>query len=100
LGIPSEVRLLLMCCALWGLGQVAAKVTLAEIPPLTQAALRSAGAALLVLAWMRWRRLPLALGDGTAPAGLLAGLLFAAEFACCSRIARFAGSFSFAICRR
>jgi drug/metabolite transporter (DMT)-like permease len=78
----KAVALLLMCCALWGLGQVAAKVTLAEIPPLMQAALRSAGAALLVLAWMRFRRLPLALGDGTAPAGLLAGLLFAAEFAC------------------
>ena len=76
------VLLLLMCCALWGLGQVAAKVSLAEIPPLTQAALRSAGAALLLLAWMRWRGLPLALGDGTLGAGLLAGLLFAAEFAC------------------
>lgn len=78
----KALALLLMCCALWGLGQVAAKVTLAEIPPLTQAALRSAGAALLVLAWMRWKRLPLKLSDGTAPAGLLAGLLFAAEFAC------------------
>ncbi|MFN8896568.1 MAG: DMT family transporter, partial [Pseudomonadota bacterium] len=47
-----------------------------------QAALRSAGAAILLLAWMRWRGLPLALGDGTLRAGLLAGLLFAAEFAC------------------
>jgi drug/metabolite transporter (DMT)-like permease len=78
----KAVALLLMCCALWGLGQVATKLTLAEIPPLTQAALRSAGAAVLVLAWMRWRRLPLALGDGTWRAGMLAGALFAAEFAC------------------
>lgn len=76
------VLLLLGCCALWGLGQVATKTSLTEIPPLTQAALRSAGAAILLLAWMRWRGLPLALGDGTLRAGLLAGLLFAAEFAC------------------
>jgi drug/metabolite transporter (DMT)-like permease len=76
------VVLLLVCCALWGLGQVATKLALAEIPPLTQAALRSAGAAVLLLAWMRWRRLPLALGDGTLGAGVLVGLLFAAEFAC------------------
>jgi drug/metabolite transporter (DMT)-like permease len=76
------VLLLLLCCGVWGLGQVAAKVTLAEIPPLLQAALRSGGAAFLLLAWMRWRRLPLALGDGTLRAGLVAGLLFAAEFAC------------------
>lgn len=76
------VWLLLGCCALWGLGQVATKTALAEIPPLTQAALRSAGAALLLLAWMRWRGLPLALDDGTLRAGVLAGLLFAAEFAC------------------
>jgi drug/metabolite transporter (DMT)-like permease len=76
------VALLLGCCALWGLGQVATKLALAEIPPLTQAALRSAGASVLLLAWMRWRRLPLALGDGTLGAGVLVGLLFAAEFAC------------------
>jgi drug/metabolite transporter (DMT)-like permease len=78
----KAVALLLLCCALWGLGQVATKLTLVEIPPLTQAALRSAGAALLVLAWMRWRRLPLTISDGTLAAGVLAGLLFAVEFAC------------------
>jgi drug/metabolite transporter (DMT)-like permease len=76
------VTLLLACCAIWGLAQVAAKVALAEIPPLTQAALRSAGAALLVLAWSRWRGIALFERDGTLPGGLLAGALFAAEFGC------------------
>ena len=76
------VGLLLTCCVLWGLNQVAAKVALADVPPLTQAALRSAGAALLVLAWARWRGIALFERDGTAPGGLLAGGLFAAEFAC------------------
>jgi drug/metabolite transporter (DMT)-like permease len=73
---------LLLCCVLWGLNQVAAKVALAEIPPLTQAAARSLGAALLVLAWARWRGITLTSRDGTLRGGLLAGGLFAVEFAC------------------
>lgn len=73
---------LLLCSALWGLNQVAAKVALAEIPPLAQAAARSLGAALLVLAWARWRGIALSARDGTWRGGLAAGALFAAEFAC------------------
>jgi drug/metabolite transporter (DMT)-like permease len=76
------VALLLACCAVWGLGQVAIKLTLAEIPPLLQSAARSLGAALLLLAWMRWRGQPLLPSRATWRGGLLAGALFAAEFAC------------------
>ena len=76
------VLLLLACSALWGLGQVAAKVALTAIPPLLQGGLRSLGAALLLLAWARARGLPVLQADGTGRAGLLAGALFAAEFAC------------------
>jgi drug/metabolite transporter (DMT)-like permease len=76
------IALLLLCCALWGLNQVAAKIALAEIPPLMQAAARSLGAALLVLAWARWRGIALTARDGTLPGGLVAGTLFAMEFAC------------------
>lgn len=76
------VSMVIGCSALWGLTQVAAKVALAEIPPLTQAALRSGGAALLVLAWARLRGLSLFDGDGTLRGGLAAGALFAAEFGC------------------
>jgi drug/metabolite transporter (DMT)-like permease len=76
------ISLLLLCCTLWGLNQVAAKVALAEVPPLTQAALRSLGAALLVLAWARGRGIALFERDLTLRGGLLAGALFAAEFAC------------------
>ena len=74
------VSLLLGCCVLWGLNQVATKVALADFPPFTQAALRSAGAALLVLAWARLRGIVLFTRDGTLPGGLLAGALFALEF--------------------
>jgi drug/metabolite transporter (DMT)-like permease len=72
---------LLSCCAVWGLGQVATKVTLTEVPPLMQAAIRSCGAALLVALWARWRRIALFDRDGTLASGLWAGLLFAVEFA-------------------
>ena len=74
------VALLVTCCLLWGLNQVAVKVALADIPPLTQAALRSAGAAALVVAWARFRGVPLFQRDGTLASGLLAGTLFAVEF--------------------
>jgi drug/metabolite transporter (DMT)-like permease len=78
----KAVALLLGCCAVWGLGQVAIKLTLAEIPPLLQSAARSAGAAVLLLSWMRWRGQPLLPARVTWGGGLLAGVLFAAEFAC------------------
>ena len=76
------VALLVGCCALWGLNQVAMKLTLVEIPPLMQASMRSLGAALLLSIWARARGIVLWRRDGTAPGGLLAGALFAAEFAC------------------
>jgi drug/metabolite transporter (DMT)-like permease len=76
------VASLLLCTLLWGLGQVAAKVAVAELPPLSQAALRSLGAAVLVGLWSRSRGIALFGRDGSLPGGLLAGLLFAAEFAC------------------
>ncbi len=79
---PLAIALLLVCCVLWGLNQVAAKVALADIPPLIQASLRSLGAALLVLVWSRWRGIALFERDGSGRGGVLAGLLFAAEFAC------------------
>src|SRR5262245_26618079 len=74
------VATLLLCCAVWGLGQVATKVTLNEIPPLLQAGLRSCGAAVLVALWARARGIALFGRDGTLAAGLCAGLLFAVEF--------------------
>ena len=73
---------LLGCCALWGLNHVITKATLAEIPPLLQAGVRSVGAAVLVALWARARGISLDLRNGTLPGGLLAGATFAAEFAC------------------
>ena len=76
------VSLLLGCCLIWGVGQVAAKVAVAEVPPLAQAGLRSLAAAALVALWARWRGMALFEHDATWRGGLLAGALFAAEFGC------------------
>ena len=76
------IVLLVLCCAFWGFQQILIKSTLPAVPPLWQAALRFAGATVLLLVWCRWRGVPLFNRDGTLKAGLLTGLLFAGEFAC------------------
>jgi len=68
-------------CALWGFQQVAIKVTNAGISPAFQSGLRSIGALALLVAWCRFRGVSLLARDGTLQVGVLAGLLFAAEFA-------------------
>ena len=75
------VSSLVLCCALWGLNHTITKLTLADVPPLVQAGLRSLGAAVLVALWAAWRGLSLSPRNGTLAGGLLAGTLFAAEFA-------------------
>jgi len=74
--------LLIGCSAFWGLQQILIKTTVTEVPPLWQASLRMIGAALLLWLWCRLRGVPLFQRDGSLPAGLLAGLLFAGEFIC------------------
>ena len=76
------VSLLLGCCLLWGFQQVLIKATLAEVPPMFQASLRLVGATALLWLWCLGRGVPLFRRDGSLRAGLLAGALFAAEFAC------------------
>ena len=76
------VGLLLACCLFWGFQQILIKATVGEVPPLWQAALRFFGATVLLALWCMVRRVPLFSRDGTLRAGLLAGVLFAAEFSC------------------
>ncbi len=75
------ITLLVLCCAFWGFQQILIKFAVAEIPPLWQATLRFWGATVLLWLWCRARGVPLFDRDGTLAAGLLAGLLFAGEFA-------------------
>jgi drug/metabolite transporter (DMT)-like permease len=75
------VGLLLACCMFWGLQQVLVKAIMDEVAPLFQASVRCIGACVLLMLWCRLRGVPLFGRDGSLKAGLLAGGLFAAEFA-------------------
>ena len=76
----TAMLLLVVLCASWGLAQVAIKVANQGISPLLQSGIRSAGALLLLWAWMAIRREPVLERDGTLWWGLAAGLLFSVEF--------------------
>lgn len=76
----GAVALVVLLCLSWGFNQVAVKLALPDIPPLIQAAIRSAGSGLIVWLWTRARGIPLHLDDGTLRAGLLTGLFFGVEF--------------------
>lgn len=79
---PAAFAVMVLLCAIWGLQQVAIKLTLPGISPVLQVGLRSAGAAVLVFAWARLRGLNLFIIDETMRPGVLAGTLFALEFVC------------------
>ncbi|MBK8469652.1 MAG: DMT family transporter [Candidatus Phosphoribacter sp.] len=74
------VAIVIACTVIWGFGQLASKIALAQVPPFTQGGVRSLAAGVLVLGWARWRGVRLLERDGTLGPGLLAGMLFAAEF--------------------
>jgi drug/metabolite transporter (DMT)-like permease len=76
----SAVAVVVVLCLSWGFNQVAVKFALADIPPLTQAAIRSGGAALILWIYARIRGISLDFRGETLRVGLLAGLLFGLEF--------------------
>ncbi len=76
----AATAIALVLCLSWGVNQVAVKLAIAEIPPLTQSAIRSVGAALIVALWARLRGVPLTKRDQTLVPGLVAGILFGLEF--------------------
>ncbi len=75
------IGLMVVLCTLWGFNQVWVKVANAGISPILQCGIRSLGAAVLVWLWALWRGLPMVRRDGTLIWGVLAGLMFGAEFA-------------------
>lgn len=72
--------IVVVLCLSWGFNQVAVKLAIHDIPPLTQAAIRSLVAAVLVAGWCKLRGLPLFARDGSLTAGLAAGFGFGMEF--------------------
>lgn len=78
----QAVGLLVVCSAFWGFQQVLVKVTIVELAPVFQAAIRFGAATVLLVLWCRWRGVALLERDQSLWPGLLAGSLFALEFAC------------------
>lgn len=76
----TAVTLMTVLCMIWGFNQVTIKLAAEGISLVMQGALRSALAAVLLLIYARVRGIPLFSRDGTLKDGLIAGLLFAAEF--------------------
>ena len=77
---PKAVGCMLLLCLIWAMQQIVLKATAADFTPIFQLGLRSGGAAVLVVLLMAMRGERITLRDGTLPAGLLVGLLFAMEF--------------------
>ncbi len=76
------ITLLLACCVFWGFQQVLVKATVVEVAPVFQAFVRFALATAALLLWCRWRGIAVWRRDPVLGPGLLAGALFAGEFAC------------------
>lgn len=74
------VIVLLVLCMSWGGQQVIIKMTVEDVSPVLQAAIRSIGSTILVAIWMLSRGQRIFETDGTLWWGIAAGLLFAIEF--------------------
>ena len=77
---PVAAAIVVVLCMSWGVNQVATKLAIHDIPPLTQATIRSIVAALIVAGWCKLRGIPLLARDGSLRAGLTAGFFFGVEF--------------------
>ena len=77
---PIAAAIVVVLCLSWGFNQVATKLAMHDIPPLTQATIRSIVAALIVALWCKARGIALLARDGTLLPGLAAGFFFGAEF--------------------
>lgn len=67
---------------LLGINQVAIKLGNTGLQPVFMAGIRSLGALLVLLLWMRLRGVEFRIRPGTVPSGVLMGLLFSIEFSC------------------
>jgi drug/metabolite transporter (DMT)-like permease len=76
----AAFTLMLVLTMLWGFQQVTVKWIAADVPFVMQAAIRSIAATAALLVWAQMRGIALFNRDGTLVPGLVAGVLFAAEF--------------------
>jgi drug/metabolite transporter (DMT)-like permease len=78
----SGATALVAFALLLGFNQVVIKVSGGGFGPVFLAALRSAGAVVILLVWMRLKGVPVVMPKGVSRWGVLSGFLFAFEFIC------------------
>jgi drug/metabolite transporter (DMT)-like permease len=76
----GAIALMLMLCLTWGFNQIAVKLVLPDVPPMLQAAIRSAGALPVLFIIGSLRGVKFFENDGTWRPGVIAGLMFGIEF--------------------
>ena len=76
----TAFSVMLLLTASWGFQQVMIKLAAGDVSLVMQAAIRSISATILLFAWTRLRGTALFSRDGTLGPGVVAGLLFGAEF--------------------
>jgi drug/metabolite transporter (DMT)-like permease len=74
------VSLMILCCMSWGVQQVLAKLALAEVAPIWQAAIRSVGGTIIVGAWTLWREPGVFRRNASFWPGIVTGMIFGLEF--------------------
>lgn len=72
--------LMVLMCLIMAFGQITLKYTVADMNPTLQIALRSGGAACLIVLMALWQKQPLFMLKGGWKPGIVVGLLFAGEF--------------------
>ncbi len=76
----GAVATMVLLTAVWGFTQVAVKLAANDISVVMQGGLRTIVSVALLLVWARWHGIPLFTRDGTWWPGIVAGILYAAEF--------------------
>ena len=76
----KAMAILLVLCALWGGNMAAIKISNQGMEPIFTAGLRSAGAALLMLLWILWKKEPLFPPSFKKIHALMVGIFFGLEF--------------------
>lgn len=79
LDLPA-ILLIIGCCMIWGYQQIAIQSVADEVPLLMQLTIRSVIASACIWAWMAFKKIKPFQRDQTLIPGVLAGLLFFAEF--------------------
>jgi drug/metabolite transporter (DMT)-like permease len=76
----KAMAILLVLCALWGGNMAAIKISNQGMEPIFTAGLRSAGASLLMLLWILWKKEPLFPPSFKKVHALMVGIFFGLEF--------------------